>query len=81
VAVAQGDDCVLVERATSDSGNRDPTARSRGNGGGGVGSRGIVSGSRIGRTVATVEDPRNDAFHRWSAGAGAMIAGVRMEGP
>lgn len=27
-AVAEGDACVLVEQATSDSGNRDPTARS-----------------------------------------------------
>jgi hypothetical protein len=37
---------------------------------GAVGSRGIVSGSETGRTVAAVEDPRNGAFHQRSVDGG-----------
>jgi hypothetical protein len=46
---------------------------------GAVGSRGIVSGSDTGRTVAAVEDPRNGAFHQWSVDGGDDSGGSATE--
>jgi hypothetical protein len=46
---------------------------------GAVVSRGIVSGSDIGRTVAAVEDPRNGAFHQWSVDGGDDTGGSATE--
>jgi hypothetical protein len=46
---------------------------------GAVGSRGIVSGSDTGRTVAAVEDPRNGAFHQWSMDGGDDSGGSATE--